>query len=410
MPMMTGVLEQLLASLQGVLDHIATQVSLLVMALALIVFTIRLVSILFKEGYDRFVPQFREHLLKFMVILGLCLPISIPPMSGNSVITAFPKLIIFSGFSTADQLMGSIPSAAKGDGTLAGMPVGLTAKLREIRGEEPFNFEDMITKAGQIAKAMLPAVDAFDTLTVLWKGNGLKVLFYAIGIIIVMIPVGVVLWLVGGPFALPILVMMGAMALGMLASVADLGTVAAGDTSLAQDLLKTITRTMADYIFVSVLTFSFYGVLFSAIIKGTIYAITFPISIVTLPFESQKGHFYSHVVRSFQLALTPVLAAVIFAVALYGYAFITKAGGPFDQMINVFVDRGSVPGGGFWEFVMYFFRWIFAILVAPIAMAATIAKYMLQVPRIASELIGTGITYSSGMAETMSGMGGGGKR
>ncbi len=402
--MFSSVFSSLLGTLQGILDYFAQELAFLVISLAFMVFATKCVISFFREGYDRAVVTFKDFLVRFVVILGLSLPIAIPPIDGGSILSTFPKVILNAGFSTAEEMVGHLPANSKGGGTLDSLPENLTNRLWAARGG-PGSFEAIIEQAQTAARDVSNKNSGeFYSLKTLLDGSFFKTLFYAIiimGIFFIIAAVVVIIAPPSLPFVVPIFI---SLALLIFTAAANVGNPSPDAVNRLAGLLQAVFRMMADYIFVAVLTFAFYGTLFTAVIKGTIYSITFPISIGTIPFESQKGAFFSHVTRGFQIALVPILAAVIFAVAFNGYAFFTANGGLFDKMVSTFVSFNT-GGASFWEFVMYIFRYIFAMLIAPIAIAGTIARYMLQVPRIASELIGNGITYSSGMAEGIAGMG-----
>lgn len=383
---MENVFLAILTAVRSTLNYLGDLISSLVIGLAFVMSCVRILGVMWSKGYDQTVPYFKEQLMKFVIVIALALPMNIGPIQG-SFITEFPQLIIKGGFITAEQMFsqGGVPSGTSGG--LIGLPGGLRQKILQGRidyANDP-RIQDLNKQLQDEASSMFGLRDVFST-------KFFKVLVYTLLFSILSLPIIVILVVSGQwPAIAMVLTINFLMAVTAATNQSSMSGLVGGGTIIT-DLITAVV----DFIFVATLTFTYYGVLISTLIKGVIYSLTFPFTILNMPFESQKAHFITGIVRIFTLAVTPIVAIVIFLVSALGYSYLTAPDGVVDQMIKTYV---GIPGGTFNDLIAWYFRWMFTVFFAPVAMCLPVARYMIMAPRIAGELLGSGISATSGLAE-----------
>lgn len=411
---MVGVFNSLIASLQSVLSYFSTEIASIAIGLAFIMSLIRVVGVLWQKGYDQLMPYVKEQLTRFFIVVALCLPFNIGQGSG-SFITMFPTMVVSGGLVTGEAVASTSDGAklrgSAGTGTGGGasnslitLPRNLQAGIENSRGVTSTQIAEQAR--GHIENLKNSSPGLWDMVT-----NGhvglVKAVGYFLGLLAVTSLPMIFIGIAGGPAGIGIAVMLFIVNLILALALAFNSTaILEGELASAMSwLAQTAVRGISDFVFTSVLTFAYYGVLLSTLIKGGIYVVTFPISVVNMAFDKQKDLFVKNIIKGFGLAIVPLLAAAIFVVAVNGYVLLTADGGLVSTMIEVYVgDMQTATTTSFMSFLGYYFRWLTAIFLAPTALTVPIARYMLMTPTLAQELIGASVS-GAGITERMKGMG-----
>jgi hypothetical protein len=396
------IFNNLVTSLGNLITYFGDQVASLAIGLAFIMSCIAVANVFWSKGYDAAIPAFKDQIAKFILVVALCLPINIGILSG-SFITQFPKLILAGGYITANAFIAnSVATNDKGGDTLILLPMNLRERLNAIQAINP---DQLALDVADATKTMQDDhAGAFSTLMGFISGDQIKVYLIWIALLIVTFPAISAAAVLGGPVGWAIAAFIIIMTEFIAALIVNPSNY---NCNVIGALVVSLTTAVANFLFVAVLTFTYYGVLISVLIKGLIFTIAFPITILTMPFESLKKHFVTAIVNIFAIALTPVIAVVIFVVATEGFAQLTQVDGVVAAMIKAYVgDLSAIPTGDVGGLIAWFFRWLSACFIAPAVLCYPIARYMAQAPMLATQIIGQGLNLgSSGLTEKMSNVG-----
>lgn len=405
---------QLFEAFANVLDTFSDRISLLVFGMALVVSMFKSLSTLWSKGYDHFIPAVRAHAGTLAIILCLCLPV--PFLSGGSFITSFPVMIVKGGMGTAAAIVPSLPLPGAKSGNLTDLPMGLRDYIKEKRGIDE--------------ESILAQMDEFHTKIKAGEGENkesswgisgplkkavLQTLICAGIVLAFAIPCGIGSPFVVGPLGLIAWSISGVIADAVLAGVGEPNKIA---IDVVQDFLRwffgSIALGITDMIVYTMMTFGFYGLMIVTMVKAVIYCVTFPISLSNMAFDGRRQVFISAVIRIFALGITPVVAAVVFAVCIEGYCLLTVSGGIVDKMITTYAVND--PAGGALSSVPaavsaifeIFLKWIIVVFAVPGLFSIGLMRLFFKVPSMIQELLGEAVV-SSGLTEKMGRFGGAGK-
>lgn len=407
---LSGMLANILTDVHSMSDYYAREMAMIAVALAFVMSTVRLMSEIFTRGYDQFGAYFRDQLKKFMIIVFLTLPL--PGLGGGSFISAFPALVIKGGITTANSFVkDAAPKELGGGGELLNMPADLRTKIKNIRNIDETAIKAALTQL-QNDNSALYKLSWVDEIWVKIVAAIIMILFTAPFLILLPLLGNVwgnvfsVIW----QFSFLMSLSVTGHAQGQTINIQSLlGGFSGGDgISRQPGAIVQLISAVADFAFVTALTFSFFGVLLSCVVKAVIMIITFPISVVTMAFEQQRQVFISNIARAFSIALTPIVAATVFAICLAAYSHLTASGGLVSKMVDTYIGAGTATN--FDDFGALFFRWLVAMFLAPVVLCFPVVRYMVKVPQIVQELIGVGVGYGSGLSERWSGVGFGTKK
>lgn len=406
---LSGMLANILTDVQSMSAYYAREMAMIAVALAFVMSTARLLSEIFTRGYDGFGVYFRDQLKKFMIIVFLTLPL---PGLGGSFISTFPLLVIQGGINTANAFVKSdVSSDLGGGGDLLSMPKDIRTKIKNIRNIDETAIKAALTQL-QNDNSALYKLGWADEIWVKIVAAIIMILFTAPFLVLLPLLGNVwgnvfsVIWQFSYLMAISVTGHAGGQTINIQSL---LGGFSGGDGINRQPgAIVQLISAVADFAFVTALTFSFFGVLLSCVVKAVVMIVTFPISVVTMAFEQQRQVFISNIVRAFSIALTPIIAATIFAVCLSAYSHLTAAGGLVSRMVDTYIGAGTAAN--FNDFGALFFRWLIAMFLAPVVLCFPVVRYMVKVPQIVQELIGVGVGYGSGLTEKWSGVGFGTKK
>lgn len=409
---MITAFEAIFQEVAGIMNYYKNEAAALVIALALIMSIVRALNVLITQGYDQFLPAVKKQGAMFMVVVFLCLPIF---PGAETFLTYFPKTIITAGFNTADIFVssGTLSKYSTETKDTAFLPRGLTDKVSTARAAMNSGRDGLLERLKKIKNEK--AGGWWQTLTGALTGTAMLGLlisvacFALVGVILLFSTAGVGIMValsVGGPLILTVIWTM----CGLVGEAIAMGTMGAdysagaGLGELSKSLWDTLTVPVMSFIFINIVTFAFYGVIVSCIIKAVIFCVTFPLSVVTMAFEQSRGVFISNIQKAFAIAITPLIAAGVYGVVCASFLALSKSDGLVYQMLSAYL--GTIEDGSVTALFSFFFRWLIVSFVGPTVLCLPIAKYIIQTPKIAQELVGAGVGYSSGLSASAAKAGG----
>jgi hypothetical protein len=353
-------------------------------ALAFVMSLMRIGNEAWKSGYDKTMPFIKDQTAKFMVVVSLCFPLNIGPLQG-SFITGFPQMVMNAGFETARGMIAN--GGNWSSQTLIMLPAGLDEKIRKLKQEQAATAAQKEQEFNQLWEGDEFKKDMEKNAKFSKIGTFLKGLAAGLIILLIMLPVLILLASIGGTAGLIAAGTLVVIVMSQMQSWAD-GTVAA--TPLAFQLLKWALNEMAQFMFTSIATFSFFAVMITAAVKAVIHTLLFPISIINVSFEGRRQIFYNQIAKFISLALTPVVACIVFIVSAEAFALLSSKFGLIDVMQKIFVGAMPSHDASIMSIVSWFFRFAIACLIAPAMLALPVAKLIWQSERFASEAVGQG--------------------
>ncbi len=363
----------------------ANEIGSTAISLAFVMSLMRIGNEAWKSGYEKSMPFIKDQAAKFIVVVALCMPFNLIPGYNGSFITTFPQVVMESGFQTAKGIIanGGNWSAS----TLIMLPNNLDEKIRKLKAEQAQTAAQKEAEFNQLWESDEFKKDLEKNAKFSSIGTFIKGLAVAVIILAVMSPLLIALAMIGGIAGWIAAGTIVIIVLSRMQGWAD-GTVAA--TPPAFELLKWALNEMAQFIFTSVATFSFYAVMITASIKAVIHTLLFPISVINVGFESRRQIFYSQIAKFISLALTPVVACIVFIVSAEAFTMLSGKFGLIEVMQRVFVGSTPSHDAPVMQIVSWFFRFAIACLIAPAMLALPVAKLIWQSERFASEVIGQG--------------------
>lgn len=381
----------LLARTSYLMSNYVNEISSTAIALAFVMTLFRIGNEAWKSGYDKTMPYLKDQAGKFIVVVALCMPMNIIPAMGNhSFITGFPQMVMNAGFETAKTMIanGGNWSAS----TLIMLPAGLDEKIRKLKQEQAATAAQREQEFYQLWDSNEFKKDMEKNSTWSRIGTFLKGIAVALLILLIMSPILILLASIGGMAGL---IASGTIVVIVLAQMQGWASGTQAATPPAFQLLQWALSEMAQFMFTSIATFSFFAVLITASIKAVIHTLLFPISVVNSAFESRRQIFYSQIAKFVSLALTPVVACLVFIVSAEAFAMLSSKFGLIDVMQKVFVGATPPTDAPIMQIVSWFFRFAVSCLMAPSMLALPVAKLIWQSERFASEAVGQGFAAVS---------------
>ena len=375
----------LLSRTSYLMSSYSNEIGSTAIALAFVMSLFRIGNEAWKSGYDKTMPFIKDQATKFLVVVALCMPINFIPGYNGSFITTFPQVVMSAGFETAKTMISSGGNWSAS--TLIMLPAGLDDKIRKLKQEQAATAAQKEAEFNQLWESDEFKKDLEKNAKFSSIGTFIKGLAVAVIILAIMSPLLIGISFVGG--------MAGWIAAGTIVIIvmsrmqgwAD-GT--AISTPPAFELLQWALNEMAQFMFTSVATFSFYAVMITASIKAVIHTLLFPISVINVGFESRRQIFYGQVAKFISLALTPVVACLVFIVSSEAFAMLSSKFGLIETMQRVFVGATPAHDAPIMSIVSWFFRFAVACLIAPAMLALPTAKLIWQSERFAAEAVGQG--------------------
>jgi len=403
-------------------------------ALSFIMSIFRVVYMAYEKGMDQWSVYARKQAGLFFVIVALCFPVGLFGDQNSTFLTHFPAMIIKAGLSGIDSSSATKAlTAGSYDASLASAIRDSVNKNGGNSGKADSFSTSVRGMVQKIVDNMKTTNDAFGSKCLsLWTpgqsfGNALRMVGIAV---LVFLPIGFAtlpvfffnVWVGVGVLFLELLVcfdMAAMMACPEISEVIQehLGggvTVPVGDTvvSFIFDFVRAAVREMGIVMFYTALTFGFFGSLISIGLKAAVFSATFPISIVNLAFEKQTSVFVQNVIKIFSLAITPFILVTTFEI-LIGAFGVVVGGGMFDKVMESFVianynasaaSEGVVAGA--LELYALLFRLLISCFLSPSILCIPAVAVMLQSHKIAGELLGSAIGYSTGLSQGFTRSGG----
>lgn len=402
-------------------------ISTTAVALSFIMSLVRVAYMAYERGIDQWSTYAKKQLGLFFIVVAMCFPIG---FSGGSFISSFPKLIIeagLSGINSNDNVKAFTAKSYEG---------GIAKKLKDEMGGED---NSKIIK-DTLSKVVLATQEG--TTLAYQKADGLPIhqlftlLKFLIIAILVFFPIGLMTvpllflnaWVGIATIAAELAVCV-VMSLGMVYpfEIPEIQAALTGATYLLDALgnfVKAVVKEVGFTMFYTALTFGFFGTLISVALKSAVFCATFPISVVNLAFEKQTSVFIQNVVKIFSLAITPFILITTLDILMTGFGIIAGKDGLLYTIIESYVmanyNVGVIAGGGSIidgaiEAYSLIARMLIACFLSPTILCIPAISIMMQAHKIASELLGAGVGYATGLSQGFSraggmgrGMGGGG--
>ncbi|MDA8338673.1 MAG: hypothetical protein M0Z70_05170 [Nitrospiraceae bacterium] len=375
----------LLSRTSYLMSSYSNEIGSTAIALAFVMSLFRIGNEAWKGGYDKSMPFIKDQATKFLVVVALCMPFNLIPGYNGSFITTFPQVVMNAGFETAKGMVsaGGNWSAS----TLIMLPAGLDDKIRKLKQEQNATAAEKEKEFNALWDGDEFKKDMSKNATWGSIGTFLKGLAVAGLILLIMSPLLIGLAMVGGIAGW---IAAGTIVVIVLAQMQGWASGTVSVTPPAFELLRWALNEMAQIMFTSVSTFSFYAVMITAAVKAVIHTLLFPISVVNVGFESRRQIFYGQVAKFVSLALTPVVACIVFIVSAEAFAMLSGKFGLIEVMQRVFVGSTPAQDAPIMSIVSWFFRFAVACLVAPAMLALPVAKLIWQSERFAAEAVGQG--------------------
>lgn len=407
--------EQVLNTYQAVVGKFGTAVSAFIIVVGFLVVLIRFAHQVWSQGYDRAVPFLKDQAARFMVVVALCMPLPFfgAGGGGGSFITEYPVVILKAGFAAGNSMIGSLPGPAQsGSGkNLLTLPENLRQFI-DKNSQAQASFEAKVKQARQeISESSKQGW--YDKLKSAITGEAFLIIALGVVITLVLSPILIpkisLAMLILGAKVIPLIALIWCIIEFLVLALMDPDK-AVPTSPLLGALFQEIAITFANFMFVAILTFTYYGVLISIMIRAIIYCISFPLTCGFLAFEQQRSRVISAVISGVALAISPMIATIVFCIAAQTYSALLGSGA-LDTMIETFVGTANANQGSVGDWVALFFRWILASFLAPIVLCLPIARLVAQTHRIANEVVSGGAGgMQTGLSGSFSNAGGFGRR
>ncbi|MBT9166689.1 MAG: hypothetical protein DDT19_00013 [Syntrophomonadaceae bacterium] len=388
-----GVFDTLLKQFRDIIQHFSQEISIMAIVLVILISVIRGVGEIFSKGYDHFMPFMKSQVNKVVIIIALSLPLGFAPFNNASFITKFPELVITIGFNAAYSMTDKIVSkgiliktADRSGDSMVDLAYGLREKLGDRRGGKT---DAESVEAMKVEQERIRQTGIVREISI-WEPKGIIAMFIAFALLLVigifvawpLIP----LFVVVAPLAIVTVVLLFFILVEIILCL-FFGAAIGETMRLIQMLIEYVLWAVVDWAVILTITFAFFAVLISTTIRGVIFSVLFPLSLINLSMESQKQVFFRNVMTAFHIALIPVVAVIILAISLNAYAVLTREDGIVFRMVDAFV-KGS-GNDGVLDAIAMLARWVFAIFITPVFLALPIARYVGQSSKIVGEFLGS---------------------
>lgn len=385
-----GLMNSLLGKVQAVSDVNAGEIELATISLAFVIVCARSLHQAWANGHDRAVPFIKDQAVKFMIVVALAMPL---PILNGSFITTFPQAVVSAGLGAASTGMpggGNVASYVNSEvdqmrGKQSDLGASLEAAWRDLKNNT--YLADMLSR---------PMTRGGDILA--WLGLSALVFLCLLPFVLMSVGLGAIGFVQGLSLAL--------LCLWVGLELTGCTNASEGMAGPLQ-IIKTCSTLAGDFIFKAVLIFTFLGVMISIVIKSVIYVLTFPFAFVNMAFEQRRNIFIDNCAKGFQIALSAVIAGIIFQVCLSAYTLFAANGGPVEAMQTQFV--GAMPSGGWVDRLGWVVKSLMVSIVGPSVLCIPIARFLTKSGEIAAGLIGgggfmSGTQFGSAFSGKMPGM------
>lgn len=410
MSMFGEMFNQIISAVSAVSGKVGNTVSATVIGLSFIMSLIRVAYQAYEKGLDQWSVYAKKQTMLFLIVVGLCVQLPFFPHN-QSFITGFPGIIIRAGFTGAQTSFNESGLTATNYGD------SITAKLREASGNQ-----DGDKFSGQVGNLFQQCGKAIQgQLDLAWKSGGglipgagelmqtMKVLIVTaavfIPIALMTLPLFMIHAVLGILMLLVAFLVCITVASAFVIPNADMSAVK-GVFGAIQQFIGMVMNELGLFMFSTALTFGFMGTMISLIIKSVIFCVTFPISIVNMAFEKQITVFIQNVVKIFSLAITPFIMGAVFQVLVAAYGAVCARGGVFDTIVTSYlwsnINSANMQGGTLdacLEMYALLFRFFVAAFLAPSILVIPAITVLFQSHKIAGELLGSAVGYSTGLSQ-----------
>lgn len=382
----------LMSTMQGALDGVAEMVSGVAVALAVCVSAFKVVQVAWQSSGDNAIEQIKaiaKHQAGIvLVIITLAYPF--PGLPGG-VIGSFPSMMIKAGFVTANAFTSNLPAEFRLPFDQLGK--GVDATIKKIKHAP---LDGYSKEFGKHYEALRVAENKADATGGEWMLT-IKKLVLQLVLAVCLACIFTILFF----WCPPLLVCLyGAswLCAGILASwITYPGMQIAVDplVKFATWIGDYIICWATDFIFYTIIYFSFALMMISFAIRATIFCVTAPFSVITVPFDSKRRVFFEMLWRAVALALTPLTISIVMAICVNAYSLLISSGALNairEQYVGGVISPETVIN---WNFLGHFCDYVLRLAVYVLALPGLLAlismKAMWSAPRVVEELFGTGI-------------------
>lgn len=390
----------LLDTMQSAAAGLAQMISGIIIALAFLVGVGKSLYALFESrsggGVEAFQATARHQAGVFLIIVAVTFPL--PGLPGG-IVGSFPAVMIKSGFVTAEKFTSHLPAEFQLPFDKLGQGVDAKIKKTDTRPMQGFSegfekkYMEIVVQDRNVTEKMHEAMS--------WSGQICRfILQFFIAAAWALAMWGLFFWCPAAALSLSIA---GWFAAGLFAT----WILFPGLQISADPLIQIVTyatdyvlRWACDFIFYTLIYFTFVAMMISYCIRSVLFCITAPLSLVTVPFDSKRRVFVDVLWRAIAMALVPVMIAVTLSLVTYAYSTLISSG-----MLNKI--RDGYLAGGFttemflsWKFLEHFCEYILRLVVYIIALPFVVAmvgvKILRSVPKLIEEILGVGIGELAG--------------
>lgn len=387
---MLALMNSLLGAVQSRISVNAAEIELATISLAFVIICARSLNQAWANGYDRAIPFMKDQATKFLIVVALAMPL---PILGGSFITTFPQLVVSAGMSAASGSVAGGNFAATVNAEIDAMRSGeaelqerLARCWKDLRGDPRINrWLGGIPSVGDI---------------IYWIGMSVLVLCVLLPFILMSVGLGAI----GLVQALALVLLSLWIGLEISAPI-DPGHPGAAAINGPLSLIAACSQLACDFVFKAVLIFTFLGVMISICIKSVIYVVLFPFAFVNMAFESRRQFFIDNIAKGFQIALSAVVAGIMFHVCLQAYVLFAASGGPVAAVQQQFLGpQPPYVNGGWIAPLGYVVKSLMISIVGPSALCIPIVRFMTKSGEVAAGLVGGGsFMGSTGLSGAIAG-------
>lgn len=377
----------LLVQSDKLVAQVEQQVAAIAMAAAFFISCTRLVFVLYKKGYENIIPYAKDQTGRFMIICALCTPLPFLGGAGEgktgTFIGTFPRMVISAGFAQA------------GDGTVFQNMDSIKNRYdRDIESKDLSEKLNSLKEASPLMGIKIKWVDA------------IKVRLAQLVFLVPLVPPCACLALFHPELGALMMLISYIISEYMAVVCCGIGVNIAVDNMLfvlgtVNGLVRDFIGTISGFLFYTSLTFTFAGVIISAAIRAAVFSVVFPFSVISMAFDSRQEVFYQNVVRSFAIALTPIVAVNVLQVLVMAYDLFAGGNGIASRIIGayLFSDVDKLKNAGVFVVAGHMYGFVFRLfmvtVLAPAVLCVPAAVCLARSYSIASEAVGAVSSYSA---------------
>lgn len=389
----------LLDTMQSAAAGIADMVSGVIIALAFLVAVAKCLFALYESkgsGTEAFTATVKHQGAMFLIVVAMTYPL--PGLPGGAA-GSFPAMMVKSGFITAEKFTAHLPAEFQLPFDQLGQGVDAKIKKTAVAPMEGFSdgfrkkYGEIVGQEKEVAQGMAKVLSWPDKITK-------YCLQFLIASAWAVAMWALFFWCPGAAAALSIA---GWFAAGLFATWMMFPDLQISADPLIQVITYAtdyIVRWACDFIFYTLIYFTFVAMMISYCIRSVLFCITAPLSLVTVPFDSKRRVFIDVLWRAIAMALVPVMIAVTLSLITYAYSILVSSG-----MMNQ-IREGYLTGGftkeGFLSlkflehFCEYILRLVVYIIALPFVISMVGVKILRSVPKLIEEVLGVGIGELAG--------------